>query len=230
MNCIIIDDDKTSRVLIESYIKKTKTLELCGSFSSPIEALKSLRANQKIDLIFLDILMPQMNGLQVLDKINGEKQVIVVSGKKEFALETFNYQVTDYLLKPISYERFFNAAGKAYKKDRERNTNNNDFIIIKEKSFVKIDHSKICCFVCNNSNVYLYTKTEKYKILKNIEDIIKCLPNNIYIHLNSKYIVNLKHISKFEKDSVEINCNSQIIDIQISEEIKKDLKILLNKM
>src|SRR5690242_1182235 len=113
MNCIIIDDDDLSRKLIEQFISKTGFLTVSGSFESPVRALSFLSCN-KVDLIFLDMEMPEMSGLEFIDTIKQQTaQVILITSHKEFAVDAFEYNVTDYVVKPIEYSRFFKAVTKA---------------------------------------------------------------------------------------------------------------------
>jgi len=113
MNCIIIDDDEISRRVLEEFILKSGFLTLTNSFSNPLEALTFLSGN-KTDLIFLDIEMPDMNGMDFIDAINKQMpQVILITSHKEFAIHAFEHNVTDYIVKPLNYARFFKAVTKA---------------------------------------------------------------------------------------------------------------------
>ena len=114
MNCIIVDDDKLSRRIIEEFVNKTDSLELLGTFTNGVEAINYIRQNQDlINLIFLDIEMPEMDGLELLNSLISKPQVIIISSKEKYALNAFEYDVTDYLLKPIPYARFYKAVDKA---------------------------------------------------------------------------------------------------------------------
>lgn len=112
MNCVVIDDDKLSRKVVESYIERTDYLTLTASYPSAIEAINEIKKNDPIDLIFLDVEMPEMTGMEFLNSLNTTPQVIIISSKEQYALEAFEYDVSDYLLKPISYSRFFKAVNK----------------------------------------------------------------------------------------------------------------------
>src|SRR6476620_626498 len=112
MNCLIIDDDEIARRTIQHCVERTDFLTLSGSCASIPEALKIIR-DQKIDLIFLDVEMPEMTGLDFLKTIKSIPQIILVTGKKEYAAEAFDYEVTDFLLKPVEYARFLKASMRA---------------------------------------------------------------------------------------------------------------------
>ncbi len=104
MNCIIVDDDKLSRKVLEEFIAKTEDLKLIDSFQDAISASNSINRNKsRIDLIFLDIEMPEMNGIDFMNSIKNLPQVIISSSKEKYAIEAFDFDVTDYLLKPFSF-------------------------------------------------------------------------------------------------------------------------------
>lgn len=134
MNCIIIDDDQLSRKIIESFVERTDFLKLTHSFSNAIEALNSVTNEEKIDLIFLDIEMPEMTGIDFLNSFKSTPQVIIVSAQEKYALDAFEYDVTDYLLKPVTYGRFFKAAEKAFKRLGKVESDNKKEIFIKKNS------------------------------------------------------------------------------------------------
>jgi len=104
MNCTIIDDDQLSRKILESFVERTEFLNLTNSFSSAIEALNSSANNDDVDLIFLDIEMPEMTGIEFLKSFKKTPQIIIVSGQEKYALDAFDFDVTDYLLKPVPTE------------------------------------------------------------------------------------------------------------------------------
>ena len=113
LKCLVIDDEPLAISLLEDHISKVPFLELAGVFSNPLEALLSFNKNP-VDLIFLDIQMPQLNGVQFMDLLQNRAQVIVASAYQEYAIEGFEHNVVDYLLKPIAFERFYRAVEKAY--------------------------------------------------------------------------------------------------------------------
>ncbi len=112
MNCIIIDDDNLSIKVLENHIEKTDFLKLIASYSNPIDAINEIGSLEPIDVMFLDIEMPDMSGIELLKTLKTIPQIIIVSSKEQYALEAFEFDVTDYLLKPITYSRFFKAVKK----------------------------------------------------------------------------------------------------------------------
>ena len=135
MNCIVIDDDALSRRVIEEFITRTDFLELKNSFQNAVEAINALDKHpEEIDLIFLDIEMPEMDGIDFLNTLKNLPQVIIVSSKEKYALEAFDYDVTDYLLKPVTYGRFYKAVLKSKNIHDTRSKKETDEIFIKKNS------------------------------------------------------------------------------------------------
>ncbi|HTL81402.1 MAG TPA: response regulator, partial [Bacteroidia bacterium] len=135
MNCLIIDDDEIARRSIQHCVERTDFLQLAGVSSSVPDALKIIR-EKKIDLIFLDVEMPEMTGLDFLKTFKSIPQIILVTGKKEYAAEAFDYEVTDFLLKPVDYARFLKASIKAQMIQQNMNgdaENGEDGLFIKKE-------------------------------------------------------------------------------------------------
>jgi len=113
MNCIIVDDDSFVRRITEDFVKKTESLHLVHSLSNAVDAINIVSSNENVDLIFLDIEMPEMTGIDFLNALNILPQIIIISSKEKYAISAFEYDVTDYLLKPFTYSRFCKAVTKA---------------------------------------------------------------------------------------------------------------------
>ena len=112
LNCALIDDEPLALDLLESYVKKTPFLQLCGRYSSAVAAMKDLQ-EKKIDLLFLDIQMPELNGLEFSKMVSPETRIVFTTAFSQYALEGYRVNALDYLLKPISYKDFLESAGKA---------------------------------------------------------------------------------------------------------------------
>src|SRR5215203_5871848 len=113
LTCMVIDDEPLAIQLLENHIGKVAFLELTNTFKNPLDALISLNTNP-VDLVFLDIQMPQLSGVQFLKLLQNRAQVIITSAYQEYAIDGFEHNVVDYLLKPVSFERFFRAVEKAH--------------------------------------------------------------------------------------------------------------------
>lgn len=150
MDCIIIDDSEIIRKQMSSFIQKTGFLNCCGEFSCPSEIDSCLETNN-ISLIFLDIEMPGMSGFDFLEKFDRDIQIIVISVSRKYALEAFNYDITDYLLKPITYERFMSAVTRAVEKHVAANKKGSDLYFKSNGSFIRVPQNDIVYGkVCND--------------------------------------------------------------------------------
>ncbi len=187
MNCIIIDDDNLSIKVLENHIEKTDFLKLVASFSNPIDAINEIGNLSPIDVMFLDIEMPDMNGIDLLKTLKTIPQIIIVSSKEQYALEAFEYDVTDYLLKPITYSRFFKAAKKVQSRlsqeKKEGISEEKEQIFIKNNtSIVRLSLNDILWIEALENYVVLNTYNEKYTI-----------------HFTMKAIINKLLTSKFSR-------------------------------
>jgi two-component SAPR family response regulator len=121
LKCLVIDDEPLAIKLLEDHISKVPFLQLVGTYINPMEALINFNSNP-VDLIFLDIQMPQLNGVQFMQLLQSRAQVIISSAYQEYAIEGFEHNVVDYLLKPVAFERFYKAVEKAYNLKNRRKT------------------------------------------------------------------------------------------------------------
>ncbi|MFW5886554.1 MAG: LytR/AlgR family response regulator transcription factor [Bacteroidota bacterium] len=234
MNCIIIDDDKLSRRIIEEFIEKTEFLELNQSFSSAIEAINYLKNNDNINIIFLDIEMPEMTGIDFLNTLNSNQQVIIISSKGEYALNAFEYDVTDYLLKPISYSRFFKAIDKAYKrfyKEKIDSVGNDEIFIKKNSTFIRLKYEEILWIEALENYVVFNTFKDKFMIHFTLKAIEQKLPQKKFVRVHRSYIVNLSNINILEDNSIIINVADGKKSIPIGklykDKLMNDLNIML---
>jgi DNA-binding LytR/AlgR family response regulator len=208
MNCLIIDDEEISRKTIEMCIQRTDFLNLVGSCANASEALTFIASN-KVDLIFLDIEMPEINGIDFLKNFQSSAQIIVVSGKKEYAAEAFDFNVTDYLVKPVDYARFLKATIKA--SDLKTNfqvppSESDDIFIKKDNRLVKLDAKDIVWIeaLADYVNVYC-VNNDRHTLLatmKLMEDKLKKLD---FARIHRSYIIRLDKIKEIEENSVTVN-------------------------
>ena len=208
MNCIVIEDERIAREGIEGFISKIDTLNLVGSFSNPLLALDILKES-KIDLIFLDIQMPGITGISFLKTLTNPPSVIITTAFSNYAVEGFELNVVDYLLKPFSFERFLNAVNKVQvKKPTTSNTDietKDGFLFIKcENKIEKIFYSDIL-FVKAMEN-YVIVQTEKrkyisYLTLKSVEDY---LPDDLFVKVHKSYIISISKIDSIEGNTIKI--------------------------
>lgn len=209
MNCIIVDDDEMIRLDLEEKINQTMTLNLVGSCSNALEA-SNLVMTQNIDLIFLDVMMPGMTGLEFIKTLSASRpELIMITSNKEYAAEAFDYDVTDFLVKPVAYDRFLKAVSKAKKNFDKKGTTINtidDHIFIKVSSrFVKLELKTIQYIEALADYVTIYTATDKYTIHSTMKGIEVVLPVNDFARVHNSYIVRLDKITAIEDNSISVN-------------------------
>lgn len=233
MNCIIIDDDKLSRKVVEEFVNKTDTLNLVASYSSAVEAINGLKTKDDINLIFLDIEMPEMSGLEFLNNLKEYPQVIIISAKEKYALDAFEYDVDDYLLKPITYARFYKAIDKAVSRfnDRKSVTETKEEIFIKRSSsLVRLKYDDILWIEALENYVIVSTFNDKYTIHFTMKSIEKKLPLAKFKRVHRSYIVNLNKINIIEDNTIIMNVEEGKKVIPIGKSYKDKLMEDLNLM
>ena len=211
MNCIIIDDDSFVRKITEDFVNKTESLTLVGSLSGAVDAVNVLSSNEDIDLIFLDIEMPEMTGIDFLNALNSLPQVIIISSKDKYAINAFEYDVTDYLLKPFNYSRFCKAVNKAMERqEKNRMHAKTDEIFIKHNaSLVKLKYTDILWVEAMENYVLINTFSEKYIIHFTMRSIEEKLPSKQFLRVHRSYIVNIDSIHSIVDNMIYIKNNDK---------------------
>jgi len=210
LKCLIVDDEPLAVDVIAEYIPQVPFLQLSASYHNGVEALMHLQ-KEKIDLIFLDIQMPQLTGLQFMNLLQSRSQVIIVSAYNEFAIHGYEHNVTDYLLKPVSFERFYKGAEKALRfaelSTKEIPPANTDFIFVRaENRMIKINFSDILYIEGLKNYISIYTNNNKRVItLQNMKTLEELLPANRFIRVQKSYIVNLEKIDAIERQRILID-------------------------
>jgi Response regulator of the LytR/AlgR family len=225
MNCIIIDDDKLSCRLIEEFISKTENLLLLNTFTNPVDAINALRNEPDIDLIFLDIEMPEMSGIDFLNSLTSIPQVIIVSSKDQYALNAFEYDVTDYLLKPIAYARFLKAINKVlvrYQKNK-LDTKGEEIFIKHNSSLVRLKYNEILWVEALENYVIVNTFNEKFTIHFTMKAIEQKLPLSKFTRVHRSFIVNTSSINVIEDNAILIRTNDGTKSIPIGKSYKDKL-------
>ncbi len=211
-NCIIIDDEQPARQLLENYCQKIDSLNVVGSYKSALEALNIIR-NEPIDIIFLDIQMPDISGIDFLKtlKMNSAK-VILTTAYREYALEGYELDAIDYLLKPIEFHRFLRAIEKVNavhqkRQDIEVKDIEETLTIRADKKEYRLPLSDILYIKSENEYLKYVTKTHGnlivYGALKNVAESLKNIPQFFRIHRS--YIVNLNYITYVEGSRIRLN-------------------------
>jgi len=236
MNCIIIDDDNLSSRLIEEYILKTDDLKLIGSFLSPKKAIKKNSLLEKIDIIFLDVEFPGMTGFDLLKSLEKPPSIIIISSKGTYAVEAFSFEVVDFLLKPISYERFYKAIQKTISINKSKEASvqqlSDEVLFIKKNnnSFVKIKYNDIYYIEAMENYALIKTNSHSYTIHLSMKTIEEKLPANIFKRIHRSYIVNLKKIHSIEKAELFIENNHSLKALPIGRYFKNQILNAINSI
>ncbi len=210
MNCIVVDDEPLALDLIKGYILKTDSLNLIDSFTNPFKALNYL-LNNKVELIFLDINMPELSGIQLLKSLPYQPKVIFTTAYSEYGAESYEYNAVDYLLKPFKYDRFMRAINKLSDKGEQNNsiesneslTKTHDILFIKSGTQIhKIRIDDISFIEAQGNYVYIHSKDKKTMSLMSMNDILKELPSAEFLRIHKSYIVAIAYIDVIEKHQV----------------------------
>ncbi|HKK81571.1 MAG TPA: LytTR family DNA-binding domain-containing protein [Prolixibacteraceae bacterium] len=214
MKCIVIDDEPFALNLIKDYVIKTPYLELIESFTNPFKALAFL-INNHADLIFLDINMPELSGIQLLKSLPYQPKVIFTTAYPEYGAESYEYNAVDYLLKPIKYERFLKAVNKTQNQvSRSKHANQiqkpteqdqNELFIKSGTQIHKVNVNDILYVEGAGNYTTFYFKESKILTLLKMTEVLHLLPSDEFIRIHKSYIVSFKHIDIIEKHRVLIH-------------------------
>lgn len=203
INCIIIDDEPSSQNVLKSFISKIDYLELKSVCNNALEALDYLK-NNPIDLLFLDINMPQLSGISFYKSLQNPPKVIFTTAYSEYALEGFDVNATDYLLKPFSFERFVKAVSKI----KNLKDNINSSIIIKsDKKLHKIKIEDILYIESLGDYIKVHLENYFLVVYKTLKKIYNELPKSIFIQTHKSFIINKNRLDYIEGNMVIINSN-----------------------
>lgn len=212
LNCLVIDDEPLARKGIINYIERVDYLHFGGQCGSAAEAQEMLN-EETVDLMFLDIKMPKINGLEFLKSLKNPPLVILTTAYPDYALEGFALDVVDYLLKPIDFERFLQAAQKAYEiqqlqkgSDPQEGTEQNNFIYVKDdQKYVKILIEDILFIEAWKDYVMIYTPEDKQIALVNIKNMEKQLPPAPFIRVHRSYLVAKNRIDAMRGNMLDVS-------------------------
>jgi len=221
ITCAIIDDEYLARQYIRDYVDRLPMLELVGDYDSPLMILEKLNEGA-IDILFLDIQMPDISGLDFLKTINPQPFVIFTTAYKEFALEGYEHNVIDYLLKPFSFDRFLKAVNKAIDRiNKEKALVNNKvtspesiapvpvikdhFMTIRaDRKWYKINFDDLIYIEGQKAYVTFHTRTRKITALISLKELEKSLPPGRFIRIHKSFIVSIRHVETLEGNMVGI--------------------------
>lgn len=231
INCIIVDDEPHAIEVLVHYVKQTPHLHLVASFTNPIEALQQL-IKQKVDLVFLDIQMPEISGIDFIRAIQGKSKVILTTAYSEFALEGYDLYVVDYLLKPIRFPRFLAAVQKAVEQINAVTEQEDDYIFVKTESkgkLLKINLADIDFIESMKNYVAIYRGGQKTLVYTSMKELEERLPKKQFIRVHKSFIIPISGITGIEGNLVRLkNTKAEIL---IGENYKPELmEIIRGKM
>lgn len=225
IRCLIVDDEPLALDLIESYVRQTPFLELAGRCSNAMEALEALEKG-KIELLFLDIQMPRLNGIELSGLIKDDIRVIFTTAFEQYALDGFKADALDYLLKPISYPEFLKAATKArkwfsmYHSNKSEQTSQNSIFVKSDYRMVQIDIPDITYIEGVKDYIRIHTsKGEPVMTLMSMKSMEERLNPDVFIRVHRSFIININKIDSIEKSVAKIGRAS----IPISDSYKESV-------
>ena len=231
LNCIIIDDEPLARKGLKEYIADVDFLELAGEFDSPLKATDAL-SRQQIHLIFLDIHMPKISGIDFLRTLQHPPLVIFTTAYPQYAVEGFDLSVLDYLLKPISFDRFFKAVMKAKEHFEHRQPAttqvhaelNDDYIFIKaDNKLVKLAYNDIVFVEALQNYVAIHTADKKFITYLTFKSIEESLPAERFIKVHKSYLVAIAKISSIEGNEIIAGTHHIPISRNLKDEVMERL-------
>jgi two-component system LytT family response regulator len=223
LNCVVVDDSSIQRAIIAKLVNNHSGLHLIGDFSNAIEAKSCISLNT-IDLIFLDIEMPVINGFDFLDGLKSKLQIIFITSKAEYALKAFDYDATDYLQKPLSVDRFNASVKRALdlhilKKDIKEEEEGDHIFIKSNLKKLKIFTSKIKWIEAFGDYVRVVTEDDSNLVLSTMKSFENDLSKEKFIRVHKSYIINIDKVERFNSKFAEIG----ITKIPLSRNKKEDL-------
>ena len=233
MNCIIVDDDKVSCKILEEYVAKSTSLTLIGTYSNSVEARSILTKRHDIDLVILDILMPEMDGFDFINSLEFPPNIIIVSSADEFALKAFDFNVVDYLLKPITYGRFCKAIDKTmryFARKEAPSTGEEEIFIKKGSALVKLKLIDIIYIEALENYVTLNTCDDKFTIHFTMKAIENQLPSGIFIRVHRSFIISKSMIQSIKDNSLDLKVGDTLKNIPVGKSYRDSLLNDINVM
>jgi DNA-binding LytR/AlgR family response regulator len=235
LRCVIIDDEPVARKLLQEFIGEVSDLELIGQAENPLKALELINEND-VDIIFLDIDMPKINGVAFLKSARLPAQIIMTTAYAEYAAEAYELDVVDYLVKPIAFERFLKACGKAREAVKRRPAApvlpvriNDHFFVRCNNQIEKIFYEDLVYAEAMLNYVMLHTGSKKLMVYITIKNLEEQLPADIFIKVHKSFIVNSNKVKSIEGNILDMGKEkiaiSQGLREKVIQEIVKDKMI-----
>lgn len=226
INCIIIDDEPLAQIVLETYIKSYDQLNLIATCNTAMQAIEVLH-HQKIDLLFLDIKMPGLNGVEFIKLLKNPPSVIFTTAFPEFAVASYDLEAIDYLLKPVTWERFDKSLGKIFKLQPDTAAcKQEDYTYFKvSRKLVKVMHADILYAQSIKDYIMLYSVNATFIIHMTMKYLTELLPSDTFFRVHRSYLINSSHIDSIGK---KVLIKKQ--EIPIGESYKDLIRQLKEKM
>lgn len=236
VTCIIVDDDTFSAKIMSGYVRRTNDVGLAQTFSNAIDAINFLsgREGKNVNLIFLDIEMPEMSGMEFMRSIDlSGKEVVIYSSQEKYALESYEYDVCDYLLKPVSYARFIRSVGKArmaleIKEEEadEEPADDSECAFLRDNAGVthKVRYDDIVMIEALENYVSVCTPRHKILIHSPLRKLVDTLPPQHVVRVHRSYAIGMRHICNVEKDKVVVELGREKVELPLSRVFGQDLR------
>ncbi|MDO3695408.1 LytTR family DNA-binding domain-containing protein [Wenyingzhuangia sp. chi5] len=242
MNCIIVDDEATSRLVINQLCSQAGGLEIDGEFSNAIQAIKHLNQNE-VDLIFLDIHMPDFTGFDFIQTLKNPPKIVLITSDTQFAIDAFEYDcIVDYMVKPIALPRFLKAVKKVENailsnepvqestptknSKKEAVSSGKDLYVNIDRRLVKINIPDIYLIEAKGDYIQIKTEAKNYVVHSTLKKIEDKLPEDLFLKVHRSYVINIKMIIDIEDNSVLIKKDVVPVSRSNRPELMKRLNLL----
>lgn len=232
MNCIVVDDNKLARTALKQLIAQVSFLNLVEECSSPVDAFNYL-SKESVDLVFLDVEMPEMSGIELIKNLKTRPIIILITAKKNYAIEAFELNVADFLVKPVELSRFMIAVNRAKElfessdKKIEINKKEKDFIFVRSNSVLtKIRTSDIIYVQALGDYVNIFTSDKRLTVHITLRGMEEKLPPGMFYRLHRSFLVALDHIDAVEEGTAYVGKHPLPIGEQYKKELLKKLNLI----
>jgi len=228
LKCVITDDEPMARKGIKGYVEKVNFLELAGMCEDAV-SLNNLLREQPVDLLFLDIEMPYINGVELLQSLSNPPKVIFTTAYEQYALKGFELEAVDYLLKPISFERFLKAVNRAHDLFLQTAPPPADHLFIKtDDKLVKISWADIVYIEAMENYVSIYTAQTRYITHTTLKSVLECITDPGFIQTHKSFVINAAKITSIEGNLIELGRHQVPVSRSMKDAVLE--KILKNKL
>ncbi len=223
LTCAIIDDEYLARQYIRDYIERLPFLDLVGDYNSPLLIMDELKRNA-IDILFLDIQMPDITGIDFLKILNPQPYIILTTAYKEYALEGYEHNVIDYLLKPFSFDRFLKAINKVVDMVEKERIGRTYMTIRADRKLYKINYDDLIFIEGQRAYVTFHTTQKKITALISMKELEEKLPRDQFIRIHKCFIVSIKYLESLEGNMIEICGKKLAVGSSYRDQVEKIMK------